>query len=415
MILSSLMTLIIFGETFSLVNISISQAFPIKAPLVSDSLGVNIHFTDPQPGEMKQLANSGVKWVRMDMLWDYTEKRKGVYDFSSYDRLLATMKAHQIKLLLILGYHNPLYDSGLSPYTDSGRQAFGRWVSAAVKHFQGNSIIWEMYNEPNLGWRPKPNVDHYILLANVVGQAIRNISPNEVYIGPATYRVDLPFLEACFKRGLLKQWSAVSVHPYKPKNPETVVPDYRSLRALIKKYAPKNKQIPIISGEWGYPANEVGIDLQGKYLARQWLINLANEIPLSIWYDWRDDGVDLNNREHHAGLIHHVRNTSGVIAYKEKPAYLAARSLITILKDFRFKKRLNINQSGDYILLFSKGRELRFVAWTTASTQHYIKIPVNGTFKVINHTGTLESIIQSKSKNISVVVTDAPKYIIKNS
>ncbi len=44
-------------------------------------------------------------------------------------------------------------------------------------------------------------------------------------------------------------------------------------------------------------------ETQAKLLARQWLSNLANDIPLSIWYDWRDDGPDPKEREHHFGMV----------------------------------------------------------------------------------------------------------------
>ena len=38
------------------------------------SIGVNIHFTDPAPGEMEQIAAAGFKWVRMDFEWGGIER-----------------------------------------------------------------------------------------------------------------------------------------------------------------------------------------------------------------------------------------------------------------------------------------------------------------------------------------------------
>src|SRR5438270_11294355 len=46
-----------------------------------DGLGVNIHFTDPKPAEMKILADAGFRWVRMDFGWGATEREEGPYDF----------------------------------------------------------------------------------------------------------------------------------------------------------------------------------------------------------------------------------------------------------------------------------------------------------------------------------------------
>src|SRR6188474_3526443 len=82
---------------------------------IPDNVGVNIHFTDPQPGEMKMLAEAGFKFVRMDLDWARTEPRRGVYDFAPYERLLDELDRHGIRALLILDYANPLYDDNRSP------------------------------------------------------------------------------------------------------------------------------------------------------------------------------------------------------------------------------------------------------------------------------------------------------------
>jgi hypothetical protein len=91
------------------------------APTVPEGLGVNIHFTDPKPGEMKMLTEGGFTIVRMDFMWEGTEKVRGQYDFAPYDRLLAALEKHHIRTLFILDYGNKLYDNGDSPHTDEGR------------------------------------------------------------------------------------------------------------------------------------------------------------------------------------------------------------------------------------------------------------------------------------------------------
>src|SRR5713101_5892962 len=66
---------------------------PTSNPTSLDrGLGVNIHFTDPQPGEIKMIAAAGFRWVRMDFVWQESEKARGRYDFSAYDRLLTSLQ-----------------------------------------------------------------------------------------------------------------------------------------------------------------------------------------------------------------------------------------------------------------------------------------------------------------------------------
>ena len=302
----------------------------LQAPTVPESLGVNIHFTNPRPGEMKMLTAGGFRWVRMDFSWSLIEKTKGEYDFTPYDQLLAALKTSGTCAIFILDYSNRFYDSGLSPHTDEGRQAFARWAAASARHYQGRGIYWEMYNEPNnTFWRPKPNVDDYVKLALAVGRAIREAEPHEIYTGPAAYTIDFPFLEACFKAGLLEYWSAVSVHPYRHSGPEAAANEYRRLRSLIVQYAPRGKRVPIVSGEWGYSSAWKEFDelSQGKMLAREWLTNLSNDIPLSIWYDWNDDGIDPADPEQHFGTLANKYHEGRDSVYDAKPAYLRPKRL----------------------------------------------------------------------------------------
>src|SRR4026209_1804774 len=64
---------------------------PSAASVIPDGLGVNIHFTDPRPGELKMLSEAGFRWVRMDLKWDLTETARGEYDFAPYDRLMENL------------------------------------------------------------------------------------------------------------------------------------------------------------------------------------------------------------------------------------------------------------------------------------------------------------------------------------
>jgi len=389
---------------------------PLAAPVLPDGLGVNIHFTDPKPGEMEMLAAGGFRWVRMDLGWGATERVKGQYDFSRYDRLIEALQPHGIRALLILDYSNKHYDGGLSPCSDEGRRAFARWAAAAVTRFRGRGVLWEMYNEPNIKfWKPEPKVEDYVKLALEVGRAIRAVAPDELYMGPATSGIKLPFLEACFKAGLLEYWCAVLVHPYRHTGPETAAAEYAALRRLIAQYAPPGKTIPILSGEWGYSAasNDMDETKQGKMLPRQWLVNLSNDVPLSIWYDWHDDGPDPKEKEHHFGTVFHPYFQDRQPVYDPKPAYLAAQALTRSLAGFRFNKRLHVGSDEDYVLLFDKGEAVRLAAWTTANEEREAVIPASpGRFQVVSHVGQALPAAMAGAEGLKLTLNDTPQYLM---
>jgi hypothetical protein len=346
------------------------------------------------------------------------------------------LKAFNVRALFILDYGNPLYDNGAPPRTEATRQAFTRWAVAAAQHFSGREVIWEIYNEPNhaLFWPSKPNAHEYAALALAVGRSFRESVPNEKLIGPATSEIDFAFLEVCFKAGLLEYWSAVSIHPYRRTDPETAAQDYCRLREMIRTYAPRavqspkskvqspdagggpngsSKEIPIISSEWGYSAvwPRMTEEMQGQLLARSWLTNVANNISLSIWYDWRDDGLDPKEAEHHFGIVSHSYQEGREPVYDPKPAYLAAKTLTSTFNGYRFEKRLDIGDDEDYVLFFRKGAELRVAAWTTRGS-HNVIIPLNtGRYTSTRHTGETIGVIASGQNGISIALSTSPVYL----
>jgi len=282
-------------------------------------------------------------------------------------------KTQNLRSYWILDYGNPLYDGGNAPNTDAGRTAFANWAVASMNHFKGNGIIWELWNEPNIGfWKPTPSASDYAKLAVAVGQAMDKAGglDAEIFVGPATSGMDYTYLEAVFQGGVLQYFDAVSVHPYRPgsQSPETVIPNYGQLNTLIQKYNP-NKPQPIISGEWGYTTcdacnpdynNQVHVTTQAKYLARQWLINALSNVGVSIWYDWRNDSPNRSDPEGNFGTVENAYHNSSQ-PYTPKPSYTAAVTIQSAIPpaSYSFRSRINgmINGQIDnnaYVLTFGK-------------------------------------------------------------
>jgi hypothetical protein len=125
------------------------------AASIPNSWGVNIHFTQEQPGELAMLK-SGFATTRMDFVWAQIETTPGVYDFSrrisdgtisnctEYDVLIEDLSLAGLGAYWILDYCNPLYDNGLPPQSSEAIAAFAAFAAAGCTHFQGRSIIWEV-------------------------------------------------------------------------------------------------------------------------------------------------------------------------------------------------------------------------------------------------------------------------------
>jgi polysaccharide biosynthesis protein PslG len=419
--------LIVFTFLFIITGLlSASGAFATNnflkiSPILPDGLGVNIHFIDPRPGEMTLLANAGFRWIRVEISWEATENQKGKYNFSAYEKFLNILEKYNIRPILILGYTNPFYDGGLSPYTEQGRVAFSTWAAAAAVHFKDRGVLWEMYNEPEWAWRPRTNYsdDYYIKLALKVGQTIHKIAPKEIFIGPAASNISLSFLEKCFKANLLRYWAAVTVHPYRGTNPETVIKELRLLRKLVNKYSMQNRTVSIISSEWGYPSipyreNSFNDQLQSKYISRALLTNISNGVDLSIWYDWSDDGTDLKNSEHHFGIVRNAYRANKNPVLEPKPAFFAIKTLTESFNGCYFDERLNTGKPDDYILKFrsKKTNQELFAVWSSSGNSHKVFIPIHSRkFWIVTNLGH-KKLLEASKMGFSVNLSDSPQYLI---
>jgi hypothetical protein len=180
--------------------------------------------------------------------------------------------------------------------------------------------------------------------------------------------------------------------------------------------ASSNTEIPIISGEWGYSSGWRGLsdEKQGALLAREMLTNLANDIPISIWYDWRDDGTDANEPEHHFGLVRNAYHADRDQVFEAKPAYLAAKALAVFLDGHAYQRRLSVGSDSDYVLVFSKGDDFRFAAWTTSTSTHRVAIPAKeGNFRITKHNGESAGTFSATPEGLKIDVSTSPLYLTR--
>ncbi|MEN6520147.1 MAG: cellulase family glycosylhydrolase [Armatimonadota bacterium] len=370
---------------------------------VPKPFGVNIHFSGQNDAEVAQLSEAGFSFVRMDMTWSKIEKTKGVYDFEAYDGLMSSLDKKNIRPLFILDYTNMLYDGGKPPTTPAGRAAFAAFAGATAQHFKDRGVIWELWNEPNIEtfWKPEPDPENYTELAKAAYKTIKTADPHATVAGPAMSRIDFSFIEECFAYGLLDSVDVVSMHPYRQAAPETVIPEYKRLEDLIKRYAPKGKEVPIISSEWGYNTLDKTEAEQAQFAVRMFLVNMMSDAKLSIWYDWKDDGRDLANREHHFGTVY---NDLG-----PKPAYNAVKTLTHELDQCKLASRLG-SRNDDYILLFKGPSGYRIAAWTSGE-EHEVTLPIdNPKARMVTMDGDANG-ISPKGGRLVFRISQSPVYI----
>jgi hypothetical protein len=406
-----------------------SRASDIPDGVIPEGVGVNIHFVTGHEDDLNLIQAAGFKFVRMDFSWTGTERRKEKYDWQEYDQLLDNLDKHGLRAILILDYSHPLYEASVvatnpmnnqlhtsiaAPQHPESVAAFVKWATAGVQHFRARHVLWEIWNEPNIEfWSPHGDAGQYATLALAVCKSIRSTTPDAAIIGPATSELPWDFLDTVFKAGALEYFDAVSVHPYRPPNrpPESAAADFHKLRQLIERYAPESRKnkIPILSGEWGYASSTrkgVSLETQAAFAVRQQLSNLLEGVPLSIWYDWKNDGDDPAEREHNFGTV--------LPDLTPKPAYLAIQTMSRQLAGYRVIRRLPLDSEQDYAVLCTSGNDAQKIAVWTVGEPHAVQLTVSAkegsVIRRVSGKGETSS-GKVESGKLALELTQLPQYV----
>ncbi|MDP2914152.1 MAG: cellulase family glycosylhydrolase [Candidatus Aminicenantes bacterium] len=396
---------------------------------VSELIGVNIHFIRPETKLLDLAKRAGFGFVRMDLFWPMVEKSASQYDFSEYDLLMRALEERGMGALFILDYGNPLYYDGpggfndkWGPQTAATRAAYARFALAAAKHYSGRKVMLEVWNEPNVPhfWLPAPHPANYGLLANEAYKAVKEeIADVPIIVGAAS-GCDAAFLGQVFDVPGLANVDAVSIHPYRDRAPETFVQERILVQDVLRRKTGRS-DVPLYSGEWGYPStmfggrNEAAWKKQAAYAIRLILINILSRVPKTVWYDLKDDGSNPSELEHNFGLL--TENSAA------KPAFNAVKTLTDLLPG-RERGDTSINswtisavetRANDvYGLVFQNERGRLAALWTShARGSVEVKIPDSNSYRFFNLFG--DSVTPVKRENgfcfLSLNGENGPVYV----
>ena len=404
-----------------------TKKFQLPDSTIPQSMGIQIKTNDTSAANLDMIRSLGYKVVRRGFIWESIEKVAGIYDFSSYDRLMNDCRSRGLSVIGCIAFTNKLY--GGTVLDDKGREGYARFAAALAEHYKDYNIIWEIWNEPNTMtfWgrhggkgNTERYADEYLALVNVTVPAMHKSNPKcFVMAGSMSAFWDQSFnwMEFCFKKGILKSGiDAWSVHPYGTRNPEDYIEWYSKIRQMmVKSGAPAT--FPILNSERGYPIGKaegyaggdpkLSYEYQAWHIVRQYMIDLLCDIKGTIWYEWSgNEGFGL------------------VKGNEKTPAFNAVKFMIGQLSGYRFDKRLPTALPRDFVLRFTnKAGSVKMMAWTSPPAggspdeivPHQITIPIEvtgslETFQLYGEQGT--NIVQDG--RITLNLTGAPQYITLN-
>ena len=409
-----------------------------------EGLGMSIHLTaDETPAvresyekQLDQIADMGLKIVRMSGEWRWTDKAKGEYDLQPYHWLVDACEKRGLRVMTLLtGGPGDKDKKGRGKVWRSVEEnrTFAQYCGRMAEEFKGRGIIWEIWNEPNDWSNPTVDAD-YMAMAIEAIKAMRKADPECIIVAPSVSGFDIRFLEGCFKRGLLDYVSALCIHPYIAllQVPEMSFTRFLSVNNLVKQYSKGRTAVPIVSGEYGFSQllrgkekNRIrSQDEQAGLITRSVLISLIAGFPMHIIYTNLDYGGKIQQE-----LSEPCEASYGVIAFDGKPksGYHAIKTLTSQLNALRFiemREGLAADAydrlDGDYVAVFEGDDRIVTVAWTTAAPhQSRFEIPgvptlivdMKGKPMVIPETKTGYPDYTATARMVSIELTNQPIYI----
>lgn len=353
--------------------------WPEKSKL-GEGFGVQIKAELVTPESLADISSLGFKYVRFSLGWDSVEASKNIQDWSETDRLIQMVRRSGLKMVIPVHGGNPVYEGFVpapkkntdhvqerpkAPSLPETVEAFARFMTQAVLRYGTDDILWEIWNEPDLGrfWPPKADEQTYSVLVSRTCNMVRQYAPGARIVGLSLARVPdgydqykPDFLFHFLKSSGARCLDGFTVHPYRRgrEEPEAVYGDYALLNSFLAK---TQHYVPLLNSEIGYTGMQVSEEDQANYVMRSRLIDLIWGVPLTIWYEWQDSRDDLTDPESQFGLLR--RNG------ESKPALEAVRSVLGPLKDYLFEQQIHTTNPKDMLVALRNGNGDRaIVGWT---------------------------------------------------
>ena len=189
------------GGLAQLPPVTPQQAATVSKAVKATTFYVQLHPADAPNRALLQTLHD--QWHAGGIRMDYI-----VGNFAFYDALIADANAVGMKLDLITPYGT----------ADSTPASYAAAVATAAQRYAGNSITWEIYNEPNLNFPSSlgSGLDGYVALAKSTALAIRAADKSATIITGGTGGNDTKDFSFAIAAGkaLAPYVDGVSIHPY---------------------------------------------------------------------------------------------------------------------------------------------------------------------------------------------------------
>ena len=298
------------------------------------------------------LQEAGVTWLRHSFLWSRVEREQGEFDFEQCDMEVDAAATYGLSYVGLLAYGNP-WATELTQsdqfYPPDDPADFANYAGTVAQHYRGRIHRWELWNEPNAGFRFwKTNAigdpEAFAALLGPASDAIHEASPNsQVAFGGTFYHSQFitggpPFAAAALDSDptLTTRLDRMAMHPYAlyppTSEPESNEGEEVPIWEMFWNFEALLAGVPLWATEVGWPVYDtVTQERQAEFLARSFLLAFASGVEVVCWYNFADGSNYQDFPPEGAFGLFEYSSDWGQDPPTPKPAYLALKAIGTLL------------------------------------------------------------------------------------
>ncbi len=356
----------------------------------------------------RKLHELGIHRMRRDFRWTDIEPAAGRFVWDNYDAFVDEAQAERIDVLALLCYGNPWASSmpgATDTYAPDDPATFARFARAVAAHYAGRIHEYEIWNEPNAGfrfWLPTAFGDPraFGALVTLAARAVREADPSaRAAYGGTVFLPQLVPGGVEFARqslatnpDLAGALSAFAFHAYElyppvnepeaSRNGEVPLTDKVALLAGMLERAGVDRDIPLWLTEVGWPVTmAVPPAAQARYLVRSVLLSaLAGSARTFLFTLGDGPHPEAFIPEDAFGLVAYDPDTADATDPADKPSFVALRTLFRTLGTFRVTARaMPMGAPTDvWVLELHDSTRRGWAVWRVSDATDYAWLPPAG-------------------------------------
>jgi len=266
------------------------------------------------------IKEAGIKYVRMDFIWNDIKPAKGNISFERYDFLVDLLSRNNIRILGVLSYSADWAADNWNNPPDN-IEDFTAYAKKVVSRYKNRVKYWEVWNEPDSQsyWYPQ---DQMVGYANLLKQTYKTIKfedpSSKVLLGGLT-KSGYFALKNLYRQGMKDYFDIVNIHPFVDPLSKTHLNDikifHQNILKLMLQFGDKGKKIwftelgapGVISKSkencW-WEGKSPSESQQGKFLYNIYRETMKLEgVEKIFWAYFRDNNEHFCNGVDYFGLV----------------------------------------------------------------------------------------------------------------